>query len=171
MRYVWFACACAVLFALFFNPLAAIEKYRPNEDTGTLTGRIPLWTLLISSMLERSPWFGIGFISGSREVMQDIDPMLGSGHSQFVDVLVGSGIIGAVAFLILTLINLIVAAKLLRHAKRALLFEILGLFATSFIMGLVGNEIDSTAPGFVFWVMISLLPYSLSIASAQTNPT
>jgi len=171
MRYVWIACIFVVIFALFFNPLAAIDKYRPSEDAGTLTGRIPLWTFLISSTLEESPWFGIGFVSGARAVMQDIEPMLGGGHSQFVDVLVGSGVIGALAFLVLMVMNLIVATKLLKHAKRALAFEVLGLYAASFIMGLVGNEIDSTAAGFVFWTMISLLPYSLSIASAATNPT
>jgi len=153
--------ALIVLLAVLCTVMAvpALRNVRDESDVGEIGGRQYFWWGMIYMVLSDSPWFGEGYEAGTRTLAQAVDPTGGGqGHSAFLEVLVGTGIVGSAA-LCLLLGNLI--ALCLRFVKRqadAQTFEVMALFAVVLIIGSTWERLDCTPFGFTFWALVSIIP-------------
>ena len=73
------------------------------ETTMTLTGRIPLWEMLVTEIKEH-PWLGVGFAAfWNPHILPSMEQRVGfpavSAHNGFLDMLLGTGVIGLVVIL------------------------------------------------------------------------
>lgn len=150
----WVFAAIAVLL----GAVGHLSMLRDPESVSDLSGRIGLWAYLGTATLTQSPWLGLGYLAASREIGMQYDPELGSGHSIFVDVLVGGGIVTECVFVALVIVLLIQAIRLLRRRDDAVSFAVACLTVTAVIIGAVGANIDSSPFGFTFWGLVTMLP-------------
>lgn len=133
---------------------------RDYDTIGTMSGRIPLWTFLATTVLEESPLVGLGYYAASRVWAPQQNEALGNAHSAFVEVLVGGGLIASVIFLVLLSLLAVYAVRIAWLA-RGNRFAIAGggLFLASLFFSLTGSEGIHAGPvGFVFWSLTALLP-------------
>lgn len=78
---------------------------RVDVDNAGLSGRTDVWRVAFQAFLER-PWLGYGFGAfGTPERLLDVSEEIGwvppSMHSEYIDLLLGVGMVGTVAFLLL----------------------------------------------------------------------
>lgn len=81
-----------------YAPLVPYLTRGSVETTATLTGRIPLWNLLIPQIAEQ-PWLGYGFAAyWNPQMLASMEQSAGfpvvSAHNGFLDVLLGAGAVG-----------------------------------------------------------------------------
>lgn len=147
-----------VVVGLLAGAVGQMNMVRDPQSVSDLSGRLGLWAYLGTVTLGQSPWFGLGYLAASREIGMEYDPQLGSGHSIFVDVFVGGGLVTELAFLVLVIAMLVYAVKLLRRRRDAHSFAAACLMITVILIGSVGAGIDSTPFGFIFWSLVTTLP-------------
>src|ERR1700747_1287254 len=83
-------CLCAILLILYvFHRIPSVSEYRSPETISTLSDRTGLWRHLTTVTLHQSPWFGLGYYSASRIYGPEYNPLLGTAHSIFFEVLTG----------------------------------------------------------------------------------
>lgn len=68
-----------------------------GSDALTLNSRIPLWTYALA-LVPKHPLMGVGYFSTQFYLLQTF-PFAGHAHNSFIEVLVSTGMIGAVLFL------------------------------------------------------------------------
>ncbi|HEX5425400.1 MAG TPA: hypothetical protein VFW94_17760 [Candidatus Acidoferrales bacterium] len=152
-----------VAVGLLAGAVGQMNMVRNPQSVSDLSGRLGLWAYLGTVTLGQSPWFGLGYLAASREIGMEYDPQLGSGHSIFVDVFVGGGLVTEIAFLVLVIAMVVYAVKLLRKRRDAHSFVAASLMITVVLIGSVGAGIDSTPFGFIFWSLVTMLPWLKSL--------
>lgn len=144
--------------SLLAGAVGQVNMVRDPQSVSDLSGRLGLWAYLGTVTVGQSPWLGLGYLAASREIGMEYDPQLGSGHSIFVDVFVGGGLVTELAFLVLVVAMVVYAIKLLRRRRDAHSFAAACLMITVVLIGSVGASIDSTPFGFIFWSLVTMLP-------------
>ncbi len=162
--YLFWVLAAVALAAGFAD---RISELRDPESIYTLSERLGLWAHFTTGTLTQSPWLGLGYLAGSRELGMQYDPLLGSGHSIFFDVFVGGGILSISVFLLLFIILSVHATKLFRERKDAVSFTVSSLFLMIFLFGFIGEDIDSSPFGFTFWCLVTMLPFLRNCSAAS----
>jgi len=152
-------CFFALLLLLFaVGQIPSLSRYRSPETVWTLSDRIGLWSHLTSVTLDRSPWFGLGYYSASRIHGPEHNPLLGTAHSMFIEVLAGGGLVSLALFLALCVTLSVYAAGLLYLTRDRLAFAFSTLFIACIVLGLMGETIDSGPLALAFWCSASALP-------------
>lgn len=151
-------CFCLILLMLSaFGRMPSMSQYRSPETVWTLSDRIGLWGHLTTVTLDRSPWFGLGYYSASRTHGPEHNPLLGTAHSVFIEVLAGGGLLSLALFLALCVTLSVYAARLLYLRKDRLAFAFSALFIACLVLGFMGETIDSGPLAIAFWCSASVL--------------
>jgi hypothetical protein len=169
MRWIYlFWIVAAVALALGLG--SWMIELRDTESLYTLSARTGLWAYFIAETLSTSPWLGLGYVAGARDLGMNYEYQLGSGHSIFFDVFVGGGLLSLTVFLLLFIQLSFMAYKLLRRRPDAVSFAVCSLFLAVLIPGLVGGDIDTSPSGFTFWSLVTILPLIAAVnTDALTN--
>ncbi len=139
-----------------FGSLADMGR---GQDMTTLTGRLPLWEILIES-IGKSPWIGHGYLAYWDEeqveyLSRTLKWEIPHGHNMYLDIALDSGLIGlALFFLCLStsLLSSYGAAWQNESRHRVFLF---GLIVCAIVNGLAESLFK--LPGFPFFVVFTLL--------------
>ncbi|HEY2826132.1 MAG TPA: O-antigen ligase family protein [Pirellulales bacterium] len=133
------------------------ELGREENEGGALTGRVPLWEEL-SEAIARRPWQGYGFssfwISKNIEDVSDSQQWaISVAHSSYLDLTLGTGLIGAGLAVAVTLWGLLQAIRL-HCAMPSVGF---GFIAVLLLFAMVHGVTESAFanPGFVPLVALS----------------
>jgi len=116
----------------------------------TISGRIPLWNLLLQTSIKEHLWFGYGFNAYWQRWMGSESPannvvinIVGNGrdwvahaHNGFLDIILNIGVIGLVLFICLFLINVVRTIRLIIRTKRSESFLPLIILTFTFITNL-----------------------------------
>lgn len=152
-------CFCLLLLTLSaFGWIPSMSRYRSPETVWTLSDRIGLWDHLAEVTLDRSPWFGLGYYSASRIHGPEHNPLLGTAHSMFIEVLAGGGLLSLALFLALCGTLSVYAARLLYLRRDRLAFAFSTLLIACLVLGFMGETIDSGPLALAFWCAASVLP-------------
>ncbi len=148
-----------------------------NKDV-TISGRIPLWTLLLQTSIRERLWFGYGFHAYWQRWMGSESPanyvvntIVGNGrdwvahaHNGFLDIILNIGMIGLVIFVCLFLINVVRTIKLVISTKRSESLLPLIILTFTFITNLFISPI--VIPSFT-WFLFILVTIRLNRFSSQ----
>jgi len=140
------------VFLSELSPLVLKWVVREEISIATLSGRIPLWEYLISTMLSKAPYTGLGFYSASRFYAPKFNPGLGTAHNSFVEILIGGGLIGGILFLII----------------------IFKIFRKAFILLQKQNEKNSYKGYLHLFILLLISTLTISLTSSELivpNPT
>ena len=151
----------------------AVALYRRNGWHGLSSdGRIALWRESLGYILEQ-PWLGYGFGRGSLRAALHAtfnDGVLWHSHNLFLEVVLQTGLIGLVLFLLLLGALLRAAVRYLRDD--ALAVSILGMIAGMIVLGmLMRNMTDMLwvrAAALTFWGVLGLV-FGLASRSHAVN--
>ena len=156
----WFSyCFCSLLLLLgAFGRIPSLSHYRSPETMWTLSDRVGLWNHLVAVTLDRSPWFGLGYYSASRIHAPEHNPLLGTAHSMFVEVLAGGGLVSLALFLALCVTLSVYVARLIYLRRDRLSFAFSALFIVCLALGFMGETIDSGPLALTFWCCASVIP-------------
>jgi O-antigen ligase len=150
---------CGIIIVCYAcNWLPNLGEYRKPEDMSNLGDRLGLWQHLTSVTLNKSPWFGLGYYSASRIHGPEYNPLLGTAHSMFFEVLAGGGLLSFALIVGLTATLLVCAARLLAGRKDHFSFAVSMLFIACLLFGFMGDEIDSGPVAIAFWYSVAVLP-------------
>jgi O-antigen ligase len=166
LKWVYGALTLGVI-ALMAGGLAVIGQLRDPDTIYDLSSRVGLWTYMSDAVMRESPWLGLGYAAATRVLGTEFNPELGVGHSIFVDVYVGGGILSLMVFLLLFIRLGNCSVTLLRSTKDPTVFAVCSLFLYVLIMGSVGETIDTSPFGFTFWMITSMLPPLVASARAK----
>lgn len=149
---------CAFLLMLYAcNRIPSISQYRSPETISTLSDRTGLWRHLTEVTLRQSPWFGLGYYSASRIYGPEYNPLLGTAHSMFFEVLSGGGLLSFALFSALCATLSVYAARLLYLNRDRFSFAYAALFIACLLLGFTGETIDSGPLALAFWCSASVL--------------
>lgn len=152
-------CLCAILLMLYaFNRIPSVSRYRSPETISTLSDRTGLWRHLTAVTLDQSPWFGLGYYSASRIYGPEYNPLLGTAHSMFFEVLSGGGLVSFALFLALCVTVSAYAVRLLYLSRDRYSFAYAALFIACLLFGFTGETIDSGPLATSFWCSAAALP-------------
>lgn len=156
----WFSyCFCSLLLLLgAFGRIPSLSHYRSPETMWTLSDRVGLWKHLVAVTLDRSPWLGLGYYSASRIHAPEHNPLLGTAHSMFVEVLAGGGLVSLALFLALCVTLSVYVARLIYLRRDRLSFAFSALFIACLALGFMGETIDSGPLALTFWCCASVIP-------------
>ena len=104
------------------SDLAALILNAVGNDAWTLDGRVPLWSYVLGQV-PKHPLIGVGFFS-TRQYILDAFPFAGHAHNSAIEVLFGTGLVGAALFACF-LILLVYALALTRNLLLAAMTPIL----------------------------------------------
>jgi len=159
-----FGATSVLVIANFDNFLSFFDK-----DI-TLTGRIPLWTLLVQDKVTEHPWFGYGYNAfwqrwrGNDSPAADIvSAIVGNGrdwvshaHNGFLDIVLNIGLIGLLIFVILFFINIFQTIKLIINSRRSDSFLPLIILTFVFMTNLSNSPIMIPSLVWFQFIIVSL---------------
>jgi O-antigen ligase len=152
----------AALGFLAFDAWSSATAYvvREQGSVETLSDRFPLWAHLTTTVMREAPVIGLGYYSASRVVGPEYNPALGDAHSVFFETLVGGGLIGAGAYLVLAGALTLYAVRLLMAVQGdPVMVAAIGLLITTLLLGTTSSQAIQPGPlGFSFWLLTALLP-------------
>jgi O-antigen ligase len=152
-------CLGASLLVLYAcNWLPSVSQYRSPETISSLSDRIGLWRHLTTVTLDHSPLFGLGYYSASRIYGPEYNPLLGTAHSMFFEVLSGGGLVSFALFLALCITLSTYAVRLLYLGADRVSFAYAALFIACLLLGFTGETIDSGPLAISFWCSAAMLP-------------
>lgn len=125
------------------------ERGQPAEAIATLNSRTLLWELAVDAFAER-PVEGYG-LGASRGLFYD-ETGLGGGHNAFVEILVASGAVGAVLFVVLLAGVGLRACRLRGRAGRADRPLLLGFLAFSLVNAMTTDGLAAPANVSSVWL-------------------
>lgn len=168
------ACCALVLIVLIGGTVALTGRFR-DPTIEDLSGRTEIWTYTTAVVLSESPWRGLGYGVASRTLVADINPQLGTAHSEFVDVFLGGGLIALSAFVLLYLFMGFDVLRTLHPRLDADSFCVAALGLVILLQCTVGGDLDSAPFGFTFFSLIWMVPIACKMASStsllKTQPT
>lgn len=138
-----------------------------NKDI-SLTGRVPLWTMLIQTRIKERLWFGYGYNAfwqrwrGNDSPAADVvNVIIGDGrdwvshaHNGYLDIILNIGLIGLLIFVILFLINLIQTIRLIINNKRPESFLPLLVLTFVFMTNLSNSPI--IIPSYTWFIFVTI---------------
>ncbi|MEN8908005.1 MAG: O-antigen ligase family protein [Clostridiales bacterium] len=165
---------------LFFSILATIILFSRNYDyilsilgkESTLTGRIPLWTLVWSFFLEK-PFIGHGFSSfwstnnGGAYYISDVLFTSPNAHNGYLDILINLGIVGILLFFISFRKNIILSISFIKANSYYLSFIPFCLFIYLIIYNF--TESFLLVQNSFAWIIFVTLTYKLRLDSETYN--
>ena len=136
-----------------------------NKDI-TMSGRVPLWTILIQKSIPERPWFGYGYQGFWQRWRGDNSPaidvvnyIMGGGrdwvahsHNGFLEIILNLGLVGLLIFIVLFLINTIKTIKLIIANKHPESFLPLIILMYVFITNIYNPPI--VGPGYCWFVFL-----------------
>jgi len=146
----------ALLPLAIFVPSISNWIIRDPESINTLSDRTGLWTDLTGITLEKSPVIGLGYYAASRVYGLQYNSGLGTAHSEFIETLVGGGILSAAVLVALWLTLFVYAASLLREKKDRTPFVCFSLLMSIMLSSLTGTVEGPYA--LAFWCVAAILP-------------
>ena len=150
------------MVAGFLIYLKTILNYMGKDLT--LTGRIPLWTVLLGKFSEK-PWLGYGYKGFWPSEINDVQRQLiwpaGHAHNGFIEIALGLGLLGLSLLMLNLLRNYMRAITLARSAKTVeYLWPLLILTITVF----VNLSMDATfLRASIFWMLYTETSLSLEL--------
>ncbi len=150
-----------------------------NKDI-TMSGRVPLWTMLIQKSIPERPWFGYGYQGFWQRWRGDKSPaidvvnyIMGSGrdwvahsHNGFLEIILNIGLIGLLIFIVLFLINTIKTIKLIITNKHPESFLPLIILMYVFITNIYNPPI--IGPSYC-WFIFLLITIRLNMVTPKIN--
>ncbi len=138
------------------------------ETTMTLTGRVPLWQILISD-IQQHPWLGAGFAAyWSPERVYQVEQIVGwsapSAHNGFVEELLNTGIVGLTILLAFFFCAMLVAVRAVRQG------DPLGWLAILFLLYYVLLNLTNSLIQEYLEVPLIILLAILSLLSSKPVP-
>jgi exopolysaccharide production protein ExoQ len=130
----------------------------------TLTGRTTLWWLSLASAL-RHPMLGYGYdaywtaTSEANQIRYSIGWDAPHAHNAFIEFLLELGLVGLIAFLAATIVNLRRAARFLRVSIGREGVWPLSYIVFTLIYGL--TESSPLVPNSIYWIMFVAVAYSV----------
>ncbi len=102
------------------------------EKDVTLSGRIPLWTILLQTKIQERLWFGFGYNAfwqrwrgNDSPAAGVVNAVVGNGrdwvahaHNGYLDIVLNIGLVGLVIFMVLFLTNVTQTIRLIVNTKR-----------------------------------------------------
>lgn len=131
--------------------LSIIERTTRSEDI--TTGRLPVFTLMLDGFLER-PVTGWGTFSILNKIT------LNHGHNIYLQILHDHGILGAIPFLAICVINLVKSFYLLikfNSEKRSILLFSASIQLLFILWGLTGNPLYDLYPFIIYLLSLLIL--------------
>jgi exopolysaccharide production protein ExoQ len=115
-----------------------------DEDSGTLTGRLPLWQL-VAQDITRHPWVGHGYNSyWNEDILADIVNELGwpagHAHNAYLETVLNIGVIGLVLLLLTVFVGAARAAVCMSEPEKASYALVVGLIAFGMINALLESH-------------------------------
>lgn len=172
LRYFLYFLA-ALIPILAIKWLTTVLEYllRGQEDSvGTLSDRLPLWQYVVSEVLERSPWTGLGLYA-NRSIATEYNPGLGTSHSAFIEIFSGGGILAFSVFVAMLGVELFLALRLLIvFGGNPAVFAVVNLFFGTILIGITSEEMVISSPtSLTFWIMLSLIPATAGAVYTQAQ--
>lgn len=158
-----FAALTESLLGPGFNNVLLDRMVRDWETLTTLSGRLGMWAIAINTVLD-SP-FGIGFVAGPRALMQQsveelfvygvVAHRIGNIHNGYFEILVGTGIFGAIGFMMI--LGQVMTRIGKRRAKGRSIFLV--LFCVVLVFGLIGSEmvVPLNQASALFWIGVAVM--------------
>lgn len=136
-----------------------------NKDV-TISGRIPLWTMLLKTSIKENLWFGYGYNAFWQRWLGNYSPassvvnaIIGNGrdwvahaHNGFLDIILNIGLMGFLSFIFLFLSNVVGTIRLIINNKRSDSFLPLIVVTFTFITNLFNSPI--IIPSFVWFLFV-----------------
>ena len=140
-----------------------------NKDI-TISGRIPLWTLLLQTSIPERLWFGYGYNAfwqrwlGNYSPASDVvNAIIGNGrdwvahaHNGFLDIALNIGLIGLLIFTGLFLSNVVRTIRLIISNKRSDSFLPLLILTFTFITNLFNSPIIIPSFNWFLFVIVTI---------------
>jgi O-antigen ligase len=150
---------CLLMLTLYAtNRMPQLNHYRDPETISTLSERTGLWRYLIDETISRSPWRGLGYYAASRTYGPHYNPGFGTAHSMFIEVLLGSGVVGFALLVALCILLSVYATRLLWLRKDLVSFLSSSVLIACLFLGFIGEELDSGPTAICFWYAVAVLP-------------
>ncbi len=141
---------------------ANIAAMGRQEGVGSLTGRVPLWRELLKAA-EQRPLAGQGYGSfwteeNIRKYSEKFAWRIPQAHNAYLDIVLGTGLIGLALYLLWAVSSFFVAADRYRRARRAGDLFVLGMIVMSLVHGFAESKFPSGGMGsfFLYFSMVAL---------------
>jgi exopolysaccharide production protein ExoQ len=134
-------------------------------DAESLTGRIPLWIELLQ-YAKRSPFIGYGFNAFfTPNHVLDISKVLGWGvpgaHSGYMELLLGVGIVGLVAYVVILLFGITKYLKLYLSSNNLyILFAMMMIGYYTLVMSIEEILTDHAIPSLIVYTLLSKIAFT-----------
>jgi len=163
--FIFFAVFLLALFILYLNLDVFFAIF--NRKTN-LTGRVPLWMYLFAAYINKRPLLGYGFNAfwyikshqvATQQAARYVDPIIIADNG-FIDILVNTGYIGLILFLIFYLGMWVISVKYASQAKDLFGFFPIILMTYTFLANISWSLLFENE-GFFMLIMICIL-FSIS---------
>jgi hypothetical protein len=159
LKSMYLALAMLVVMILLFGlmPMVTAWIVRDPASLASFSSRIPLWRFLVPIMLQKAPFFGLGFYAASRVYSLQFNAGIGTAHSAFIEVLVGGGILSCGLFL--AVVGAAIGRSVgcfVRRGKDPQVFVSVALLLAVVCLGIVSEEMVIASPtALTFWIVVS----------------
>lgn len=140
-----------------WNSMGGAMAMGRTEDVGSLTGRLPLWEELGTSIQKR-PILGHGYLAyWEKDRIEHLYDLLGwevpHGHNMYIDLLIDGGIVGLSLFMFYLLVSLIVSfRRYLQHRDIGVAF-VFGMLLFALVHG-TGESLFKL-PTFLLFIIVT----------------
>jgi len=140
-----------------FSALGDAMAMGRTEDVGSLTGRLPLWEELLTS-IEKRPIFGHGYLAyWEKERIEYLFDLFGweipHGHNMYLDLLIDGGIVGLCLFLFYLFVALVVSFNRYLQYRDVGVAFVFGLLLFALIHG-TGESLFKL-PTFLLFIVVT----------------
>jgi O-antigen ligase len=142
--------------------LASSMLTQTQRDLTNLNGRVPLWASVVE-LLNNATLFGYGF-DGTRALTLALASWAGTAHNGYLDLMLSSGVPGAVAYLVGWLLVLAEGARLKPAHQRVAYYSVnVYLMASAIVGGLLS---EGTGFGSFLLIVLAFVALERSPAAA-----
>jgi O-antigen ligase len=155
------AAAVAIPLLLLWTRLSgqAAAYLQETSASSTLSGRVPLWDVVIGFSLQR-PWFGYGFAT-SREILRPYSVTWGTdishAHYAYLTALLQTGYVGAGLLLLIVFVVLRQAGRLIRFREQPVVALWIALLCFVLIHSLTEGAVGAGNFGLALLVALGMI--------------
>jgi len=166
--HVWLLIALVLLFLfalpyVFLGDALGSLEFRTGSALASLQIRTTTWHTLVETMLEKSPFLGLGFMA-TRLQIPDVPGLLRSAHSAYVAILSGGGLLSFGGMLLtLAMLAAQAATLYLRAPVEPSTVAVCGLLVVVLLVSVTSSGFAVAGPvGCTLHMLVSLVPVLLS---------